>query len=213
EVTHYPGRSYNPATGQFDIAFAADGSPARWFLNRPGVGVCHGLVLGGPGTGKTNVLSLIIAEALQSNLFTLWLADLSRRREMSDLWGSIADRIASTPTDTVEMLDAAAAVVKERSDSGNYTDPSVERPGLIMFVDEGQEVFAGNSRATRLAEHIVGDGGQRGVGLVVSSRGPDMAYFGGSRALRDRLASVNCYVLGRDALDTLHKIKNPSAAG
>jgi hypothetical protein len=204
----YAGPSYEPGTGRFQVAVGADGVTSSWRLNEPGKGVCHGLVLGGPGSGKTNVLRVITAEALLSGRFVVWLADPLDRHNLATLWGAAADRIATSVADTVEMLKATTEIIERRRTIGGYTDPSAEQPGLLILIDEGQEIFAGSADATRLAEHVVNDGGKQGVGLIVSARGADLAYFGGSKQLRDWLAPVNCNLLGRDALDMLNKIKH-----
>jgi hypothetical protein len=66
EVLRYPGPTYNPATGSFRIGVGPDDTPVTWRLNTPGAGVENGLILGGPQTGKTNILRVLNAEATQT---------------------------------------------------------------------------------------------------------------------------------------------------
>ena len=78
-----------------------------------------------------------------------------------------ADRLAETPTDTLSMLEAADRAITHRLDHGGYADPTPDTPGILITVDEGQHVFAGNPHATALAERITTLGGPAGVGLVL----------------------------------------------
>jgi hypothetical protein len=71
-------------------------------------------------------------------------------------------------------------------------------------------VFAGNPEATALAERIVTNGGPAGFGLVVSSRGADLAYFGGSRQLLSGLGRLNQMAFGTEGLDLLVKFRDRS---
>jgi len=64
------------------------------------------------------------------------------------------------------------------------------------MIDDCQAVFAGNPRATQLAERVVTTGGPAGVGLIVTARGAGLAYFGGSRILRAGLGATNRAVFG-----------------
>jgi hypothetical protein len=104
------------------------------------------------------------------------------------------------------MTTAVAAVITARQQAGGYADPTHDTPGLLLLIDECQEVFAGNLRATRLAERIVAEGGPVGVGMVVTTRGIDLAYFGGSAALRAGLAGGNQAVFDPDLLDQLDQL-------
>jgi hypothetical protein len=65
---HYPGPSYDPATGRFATGTGMDG-PLYWQLNTPGIGVENGLIAGPPDIGKTNNLLVLAVEALSSQIF------------------------------------------------------------------------------------------------------------------------------------------------
>lgn len=93
------------------------------------------------------------------------------------LWASAADRIAQTPDETVAMLEAADRITTARLDHSGYTDPSTDRPGVLITIDEDQHVFDGDPHATALAERITATGGRAGVGLVVTTRGTNLAYY------------------------------------
>ena len=212
-VATYPGPTYDPATGRFQMGVGADGDPLWWQLNTPGVGVANGLILGGPGTGKSNTLKVLNAEAVQTGRFLIWPADPTGRHDLPPLWAPIADRLATTPADTLALLAAADQLITDRLTPshaattgparGNYTDPTAEHPGVLLTIDEAADVLAGNRHATELAERVATRGGPAGVGLVVTSRGADAAYFGGSTRLRAALAATNRYAFGPNSLDLL----------
>jgi hypothetical protein len=76
----YEGPSYDPSTGRFRMGRGSDREDIwGWQLNAPGQGVCHGLIIGEPGSGKTNMLRVITVEAVCSGKFVVWHADPTRR--------------------------------------------------------------------------------------------------------------------------------------
>jgi hypothetical protein len=81
-------------------------------------------------------------------------------------------------------------------------------PGLLIAIDECQQVFAGNRHATQLAKLIVSEGGHVGVGRVATTRGVDLAYFGGSSTLRAGLGSGNKLAFDPDGLDQLDQLED-----
>ncbi|MEY9860099.1 hypothetical protein ABH935_005735 [Catenulispora sp. GAS73] len=198
DVAPYPDPRYNPTTGEIDIGVNAGGESSTWRLLEPGVGVRHGLIVGPEGWGKTNTLRILNLGALTSKRFVLWAADPACRSDLT--WMSdIADWIATGSQETVEMLRAAGNAVAARLVEGGYAEPFSAKPGILLTVDDGQQVFAGNPEATRLAEAIAADGGRAGVALVVTTRGADLAYFGGSAKLRAGLAAGVAMAMGPDA--------------
>jgi hypothetical protein len=205
-TVRYAGPSYDPATGRFRIGVGPHDEPITWRLNTPGGGVEHGLILGGPDTGKTNTLRILNVEALQTDRFLIYPADPTGRHNLPAVWAPAADRIAQTPAETVSMLTVANQIITTRLAHGGYTDPTPDKPAILITIDEAQHVFAGNPDATALAERIATTGGPAGVGLVVTTRGGDLAYYGASRTLRAALARTNRYACGPDGLDLLAKL-------
>jgi len=205
----WPGPSYDAATGRIEIARGPENEPQMWQLHTPGVGVEHGLILGGLQLGKTSLLRVLNLEAVCSGRFVIWPADPTGRHDLPKVWTKVADCIPQTPAETVKMLTAANAAIQARLDNDGYADPSPDRPGILITIDECQHVFAGNPEATALAERIVTDGGPAGVGLVVTSRGADLAYFGGSRLLLAGLGRRNRLAFGTvTGLDLLVKYRD-----
>jgi hypothetical protein len=194
--------TYDPATGQFEIGIGPGNKRSHWRLNTLGEGVHHGLIAGPEGIGKTNGLRLVMLEAICSGRFHVWPADPSGRHDLS--WAEQAAHwIARDQAEAMRMLRAAARVIVKRREVGGYEDPSPEKPGILIAIDECQHIFAGNREATKLGELIVTEGGPAGVGLVVTARGTDLAYFGGSVTLRSGLVSGNLAGMGIGGPDLL----------
>jgi hypothetical protein len=156
----YPGPSYDPGTGRFRTGVSEDGRHSTWRLNTPGEGVNHGLIVGGPGTGKSSLLRLLMVEAITSRRFGLWAADPTGRHDLKAMLSGVAGRLAENRAETVELLEAASRVISERAKDGGYTDPSSETPGILLVVEDCGQVFTANRHATRVAEQVVTQGGR-----------------------------------------------------
>jgi hypothetical protein len=71
-------------------------------------------------------------------------------------------------------------------------DPSPERPGITVFIDEAHEVFDKNTdRWTTLARKAR----KVGIALVVLSQYPGLTTFGGSEPLRAAVMAGNCLAM------------------
>jgi hypothetical protein len=196
----YKGPTYDPATGRFRAGEGANGHVGYWELNTPGEKVCNGLIAGPAQIGKSSVLRLVLVEAIQAERFVLWTADPSGRGELPGPVEPAVKQSAGTPKETKTMLEAALAVIDNRAKTGGFTDPSTERPGLLIAIENFHSLVADDLQAAELAERVATTGGPAGVGLVVTVPDVDLAHFGGSKALRDALAAGNAFPMGPDAL-------------
>ena len=186
----YAGATYDPATGRFRLGVTADGTAHHWTLHTPGRGMEHGLVAGPAGSGRTNNLRLVLAEAIQAPHFTVMIADPRDRNGLCDTFAPIAEALARTVPDTVAMLQAAVRAVEGRLDVGGYTDPTPGHPALLVVIDDAEAVLA-DRHAADLAAQVVARGGPAGVGLVVATSTVDPADFAGRTDLLRGLAATN----------------------
>jgi hypothetical protein len=193
----YTEPTYDPTSGRFVIGMGMD-QPGYWRLNTPGAGVENGLIAGPPELGKTNLVRIVVIEALSSGLFSYMLADPLNRNSLVDDLGQWAYRTADTPTSTVDLLAHAAHIVDHRAaQPGRYRDPSRDDPGLLVALDDAQAVLR-NPETAALAEHIATAGPPAGVSLVVSTASIELEDFGGRADLLRALSRTNAMVLDLD---------------
>src|SRR5690606_32138734 len=67
KVTRWTGPGLNPAEGTLPVAVTADGETLPWRLWWPGAGMCHGLIAGTTGSGKSAALDLVLSEIAMSD--------------------------------------------------------------------------------------------------------------------------------------------------
>lgn len=207
-AVRYPGPSYDPATGRHRIGVTSTGEAAYWRLNTPGEGIECGLICGAPGAGKSNFLRMVLLETALQPKFALWLADPADRHDVPAPIAKSAVKTAVNHRDTVGLLREAVAVLDERARRGPLPDPSPRRPGIVLAIEDCHLVFGDDLEATRLAERIVAEGGRLGVALVATAPDADLAFFGGSVALRTGLARTNRFPLGPGGRRMLNELQH-----
>jgi hypothetical protein len=188
----HPGPSYNPATGTFQLGVSTDGA-VPWHLHKPGRGVQHGLIAGPSHLGKTNTCKLIAAETMGSGLFVVMIAEPAGPGPLAEIFANIAHSTADDIPGTIELLQAAGRIVDERTKAGGYTDPTIDRPGILLIIDDAHVVLHDPDTA-QLANHIADAGGPAGVGLVLASKSLDPADYAHNTELMSRLSKVNSMV-------------------
>jgi len=197
ETLPYPGPSYDPSTGRFALGMTMDGR-AYWQLNTPGVGVNNGLIVQPAGQGKTSNLRLVLVEALASDLFDVAVADPQDRNGLTDLVKEIAVGVARTVPATLDLMAKILTIIESRSDDEDrFRDPSRERRGLVLLLDDAHHVLAERAAAA-LAERIATTGPPVGVGLVAASSSMSLTTFAGNETLLRALARVNAFVRSAD---------------
>ncbi|MBR7833259.1 hypothetical protein KDL01_08280 [Actinospica durhamensis] len=214
ETLNYPGPSYDPETGLFETGTDADGNRISWRLHQPGGGVEHGVIVGPAGSGKSNLVSILIVEALHSLRFLLLLADPSGRGQLPGPFAKVAYQGAGDAPGTLKLLRGALAIVRHRAKASGQVEPTPERAGLLLVIEECQHVFTPYAEATRIAETIINKGAAAGVALVVTAPSSNLEHFGSSELLRAGLARGNSAVMGGpDMLGQSLTLQNAAAAG
>jgi len=180
-----------------------DGS-APWRLWTPGDAAHEGswwggLVIGGMGIGKSRKLELISISAMATGYTVVWFID-PQGGASSPALRNHADWYTDLDGST-GMLGAIERIVdwrgKENAANGWIGfDPSSQRPGLIVMIDEAHEVFARNTeRWTTLGRKAR----KVGVGLVAFSQYPGLSTFAGSEPLRAAIMAGNSAVMYADS--------------
>lgn len=149
-----------------------DGTPALWTWANT-LGSYHGLVIGGTGSGKTHLLSLLAADARRKGL-QVWNVS-------SDVWNDPALEAAAHRTMTgAQTLDALTARART-------TDPE----HVVVIVDEADAAVtaADLTRWETLAR------GSARTSMVFSVLGPVRSTVLSSRALHQTLELANVVAL------------------
>ncbi|WP_141581690.1 hypothetical protein [Actinomadura sp. WMMA1423] len=169
EGPRYGGPSYDSETGAICIGEFQDGQRVEWRLHDPLTGtVDSGLIVGARGQGKSNLLRLLMFDALSSGRFFLLPSDPSGRNEFQAKWASVChDRFVATDLpQTIANLEAAVRIIDERKAVNEYTKPSRDIPGVLVAIDDADAALQ-DKRGARLVSEILASGGQVGVGLLV----------------------------------------------
>ncbi|GGN29825.1 hypothetical protein GCM10011609_87110 [Lentzea pudingi] len=175
-VLHPGGNSYDVATGTIRIGRTMTGAAERIWLNDPETGVVdHVWIFGDGGDGKSNLLRVVLMEAVGSGFFCVFPSDPRNEHGFDRFWDQAVDTpawIATNVADTVRNLEAAVRIVKGRTASENVLSPTAERPGVAFGIDDADDVLR-LPRGRELIDFIVTHGPAVGVGLVAVIRDLD----------------------------------------
>lgn len=183
-----------------------DGTPVQVALAGQRV-----LVSGVPGSGKSGVENVLIAEAAACPDVVLWGVDLKNGMELRP-WRAVFDRLATTIAEAEQLLEAAVRIADARgrhcAAHGLRDWPySPQAPALLILIDEHQKLTA-SPRAVAAAVALAAEGRALGVTLVSVTQYPIVDSFGDRRfpqlatvriALRVGNVTATGVVLGADA--------------
>lgn len=229
EASPWTGPQMDPKVGIAPIGPYADGrgqASIRLF-DPDNYGIYHTLVSGGTGSGKSVVLSMIIAEIEHSGVGVTWLIDPQGGQSIPD-WansGKISKKATSTD-EAFELLKAAEAVMYANSDyltnlewvdedgdkrvGKGWFEPTPEMPFLALVIDEAHLVL----KDPKFAD-IVGDiakmGRKAGVMLILATQTPTQDELGGKHGgkIRDNVGMGNKIVLRTQSSMTAPMLKTP----
>ncbi|MEV7830853.1 hypothetical protein AB0P12_09555 [Streptomyces subrutilus] len=183
---------YNAESGKVRVGESRTGELTEIPLHRPGVGVCHGFVFGAPGVGKSNSLNLILLGAFTSAKYLLWLIDWSvEQKHFKALRkGRAADWFSgSDPEGSSKILNAAVDILDKRLQVGGYTDPSPDKPAIILGIEDAHRLFQSDPEARRLCLRILQSGTGGGISLFATLSDLSLESFGGDSQLQREAAS------------------------
>lgn len=173
-VRHMPRSITQP----FTMGVRQDGARDTQILLRE-----HWLMAGAVGTGLTNMIHTVMANAAGCTDVIVWGADLSMGRRLAP-WMPRLDWIATTDDEADEQVRALVSLIDYRiaalgSEQTRIWQPSTKAPAIVYVVPEGAELVTGSRRA---AEHnnrlelIASVGRAAAVSLVYATH-----YRGGER--------------------------------
>ncbi|GGX16527.1 hypothetical protein GCM10010321_33590 [Streptomyces chartreusis] len=207
---------YNPETGKISIGTYRDGKVVEIALHRPNVGVLHGIIAGGKGIGKSNNLTLILLGALTSLKYSLCLIDWSPEQKHfhpfiekdAALRFSVGDLESS-----LGILSGAVRVIEYRKiNGGDYLNPSTEKPGIIIAVEEAHRLLQLSGEARSLCLKIAQEGGPVGVSLFITVPDASLGSFGGSAKLQEEMTRDDNFAFYMGVVDGLRMMRDAKKA-
>ena len=198
----------NHETGEVRIGWHADGAPAMWRLWTPGSGVCHGMVAGTTGSGKSGLLRILCTEIRHSGVAQLMLADPEGGESAPD-WVDGAHCFAGTIPRIRKMLQGVERIMKRRKrrrarhrwvdehgrtrrGHGAFT-PSKDEPAIYVVIDEAPDVLA-DPDCRRIIDLIGKKGRKWGIAAIIFVQVPSLSELGGALTVRSMLSSTNIVI-------------------
>jgi hypothetical protein len=204
KVRHWNGAGIDPATGMAVIGRYADGSPAHMKFITPRYGTRHALISGTTGSGKSQLLDLIIFIALMSGFVPIVLDP--QEGQSLPFW---RDRVlyAAGVDECLAMqtgLHAGSLARSRYLSSVRWDDDGIPMRGMpfydrdltglppvLTIFDEAHMMLADpgklGQKAVSLTEQQARLDRKTGKATVLATHIPSLADLGGSQALRDML--------------------------
>jgi S-DNA-T family DNA segregation ATPase FtsK/SpoIIIE len=164
------------------------------------VAVClahqHTLIVGATGSGKSMLLNVVVGELVAARDVVCWGIDFKGGAELGP-WRACLGRVATTPADTDQLLQAATAVLESRlAELGRRglreLAPSPATPALVVVIDEHAELVARCGKpALDAIDSIAKRGRAASVTLILASQRATMGVLG-SDILRANLRVRFC---------------------
>jgi hypothetical protein len=160
----YPGPTTGSITRPMLLGAYEDGLPCAADLSQQ-----HVFIVGATGSGKSVLLNIVLSELAAAGDVVPWGIDFKGGAELGP-WRDCLDRIATTPQEAEQLLQAAVAVLEARAARGHKHWPTSPKwPELKIVIDEHAELVRTCPKAIALEESIANRGRSVGVSLVVTS--------------------------------------------
>ena len=182
----FPGPTMGTITRPMLLGPYEDGLPCTVALSQQ-----HVFIVGATGSGKSVLLNVALSELAAAGDVVCWGIDFKGGAELGP-WQHCLGRIATTPAQAEQLLEAAVAVLEARAARGQRHWPTSPRwPELKILVDEHAELVRHSKQAIELEESIANRGRSVGDSLIVTSvRATQEAL--GSEQLRQQLRVRIC---------------------
>src|SRR5215217_8000844 len=135
----------------------------------------HTLLVGATGSGKSMLLNILVGELVAASDVVCWGVDFKGGAELGP-WRACLGRVATTPIDTQQLLQAAVAVLDARmGELGRLgrreLAPSPASPALVVVIDEHAELVARCGRpALEAIDSIAKRGRAASVTLILANQ-------------------------------------------
>lgn len=161
----------------------------------------HILIGGMTGSGKSSLLSVIIANLAACSDVVLWGIDRKEGVELTR-WDNIFDMLATEEDETPELLEAAnrvhnARMVFLRENGQNKWQPNAGDPALFVVIDELAKL---DKHSHKLVDHLATQGRASCVQLIMATQRPSREALG-SINVRTQVGTRICMRV-RESADT-----------
>lgn len=193
------GTVYDPATGYARIGIHPDEAPAEWAFVVPGWGLAGGFLFGGPGSGKSALMTCLAATAAHTGVISVLAADPQGGTSMPKVmahahWPARDEAEIMRQLRALDKAIDIRGVLNDLRGDTLHTCTPVE-PGLLLFLDEFHEIAKRGSEATLLLDKIARKGRKCGVAVIGASQDGELATFGGLDSMRLSIMIHNGVVL------------------
>jgi hypothetical protein len=205
----WDGKGIDPVTGMAKIGRFADGAAAHIKLVTRRYGIRHGLLSGTTGSGKSELLNLLVFLGIVSGIFVPVILDPQEGQSLP-FWRERC-LYAAGVDDCRKMLNGLHAGMLSRSrylSNLRWDDDGVPMRGMPFFdheitglpmpliiFDEAHMVLTGNSKGEReivkKTVEIGRLGRKTGTALWLATQLPSLSDLGNEQALRDMLRGGN----------------------
>jgi hypothetical protein len=212
-VQEWNGAGIDPETGIARMARFADNAAAHMKFFTPRYGTRHALISGTTGSGKSELLNLLLFIAIECGYIVPVVLDPQEGQSLP-YW---QDRCLYAPGrgECLQMLRGLHAGMLDRSRylaSLKWDDDGVPMRGMgffdhvltglpipLILFDEAHMVLSGDSKDTRKAVELTLEigrlGRKTGTALWLGTHLPSLSDLGGEQALRDMLRGGNVVTL------------------
>jgi hypothetical protein len=184
------------AKGVSVVGLFDDGAPIEyvWWNS---LGAPHDLMSGCTGSGKSELVALLILESLHSHGLVLdWLGDPQGGQSYGALKRHV-DYFARSTTEIVFMLLAAKKEMLRRNDVLAAADaktwrPSVDMPLMVITLDEVQS-YIDDPNVLQLVEDLAAMGRKCGIKMRLITQVPAAYSLGGSSVIKEQLVAGQAF--------------------
>jgi hypothetical protein len=190
QVVSFDQPTMNSFTDMMFVGLKEDGSRHEvcWFER--GFGGMHTLAAGSPGSGKSGLYHLVLAESARCPDMVRWGIDAKGGMALRP-WASLFDWMIDDVDQSVFMMQAIHDVLKARSKYSaergwDVWKPDALHPILVLFVDEAAEVFGlSQFDINELASSVARMGRATGVVFLLATQYPTMEALGSTQLMKN----------------------------
>jgi len=172
-----------------EIGVRPNGSIVKLLIYRAGFGALHGLLAGATGSGKSNLIHLLISYIVKAEDALAWVIDLKGGGQEHAAWTRALDWLAVEQPAAVSMVGAVTRICAVRGRlsrklwGSKVWRPSPEYPVICLIIDECAELLGDDDlqRSLKELKSIARTARSLGVFLLFATQLPTNEAIGSSQ--------------------------------